>query len=207
GGGEEMRLRVAVRISVEGKVEVGSRTEGKRRADDTDDGVGLASELDGFADDGWIGAEPAVPEAIRNDHDISAARAVFFGCKGAALRDWRAEEAEEFIGDVDAFDLLRTIPAADIHAGAAAVVGGDVVEHLRLLAPHVLLRNRSSGEISLRARIEELDDAVRFGVGKWLQEHRVYNGEDRGVRADAEGEDSDSGHRESGAPAEEAGGV
>ena len=65
----------------------------------------------------------------------------------------RAKEPEELLRDVNAFDLLRTVAAAEVQSGAAGVVGGDILQHLCLRAPDVVFRHGGGGAASLRRAI------------------------------------------------------
>ena len=60
---------------------------------------------------------------------------------------------------------------------------------------------------ALGAAVEEDDDARRIAVRRRLQDDRAHDAENRGVRADAEGERDDGRGREAGRPEQEAHGV
>ena len=81
--------------------------------------------------------------------------------------------------------------AGEIEAGAAEVVGGDVLEDAGLLLPVVELGGGSDGTVALGRREQELDDAVGVRIGERLEQHGVDDGEDGGVGSDAEGQGGD----------------
>ena len=82
---------------------------------------------------------------------------------------------------MDAVDLFRMV-AGEIEAGAAEVVGGDVLKDAGgLLPPVIELGGRSGGAFAVRRCEQELDDAVGVGIGERLEQDGVDDGEDGGV--------------------------
>ncbi len=103
-----------------------------------------------------------------------------------------------------ALELLRAIAAGEVYAGATFIVRRHVLQDFCLFTPHHVLRNRGDVSISLGAAELKLHQAVWLGVGERLQQNCVYDGEDGGVRADAQGQRGDRRSREAGTAAQHA---
>ena len=106
-----------------------------------------------------IATKFALPQAVADDDDVAAVGGVFLGREGAAEDDGRAEEAKYRSVDVDAVDLLRVI-AGDIEAGAAEVVGGDVLKTLVCCCQAWNSVTEATGAVALGRGVHEPDDAV-----------------------------------------------
>ena len=206
GGEEEVALVGAVGVDLEGQPDVGFGVGDEGLAEDSDDGVWLVAEREGAADDVGIASEFALPEAVADDDDFAAVGRVFLRGEGAAQHDGRAKEAEVGFADVDAVDLLGMV-AGEVEAGAAEVVGGDVLKDAGLLPPVVELGGRSGGSFALGRCEQELDDAVGVGIGERLEQDGVDDGEDGGVGSDAKGQGCDGCDGEAGIFEEAAQGV
>ena len=99
---------------------------------------------------------------------------------------------EEFVGDVDTFDLLRMV-TAEVDPRPTGVVGGDVGKNLRLPPPHVVFGNGGRREIALRRGIHEHHYAIRIGEWKWIEQYGVDHGENGGAGADTQRQNRDGG--------------
>ena len=69
------------------------------RAHDTDDGVGLVIEIDGFADGCRVGGVVGLPEFIAEDDFVVLARVVLLRTEGASVDGFDSEDGEEAVGD------------------------------------------------------------------------------------------------------------
>src|SRR5262245_5196133 len=162
GNAEVVGLLVAVRVGLERQVKIGGGVEGETGTQDADDGVRLATKYNSFAGDGGIGAEAALPEAIRQHDHAAAAGTVLIGREGPAEEDRSAEEPEELVRDVNAIDLFGAVAARDVDAGIARI-GGDVFDDLFLFAPDVVLRHIRNRKRTLRGLGHELADTIMLG--------------------------------------------
>jgi hypothetical protein len=66
---------------------------------------------------------------------------------------------------------------------AAPIASND---HWR--APILEIRRRNPAESRLPASLEKPDNFVGSGEWDWVQNHRIYNGKDGGIRSDAKRE-------------------
>ena len=133
-----------------------------------------------------------LPVAVTDNRDrrILAGR-FFFRQKGAALRRLNTQNSEVIRGDDIGESPARGPLVADTdhreivrhHAGEGAVLLADIeIGRIRKTA--------ESLRIFLILRID-LHDLARLFVSRRLEEHRVHETEDGGVRANPEGEDDD----------------
>ena len=149
----------------------------------------------------------ALPESVREHDDfVVAAADEFVLARQAAFGGADLERREESRRDEYRGEALRIAVAGEIDAAPAVGVpeAADVGERRALRAPVVEIERRhgrvehSGGAIG-GVHLEQL-----LRVRKWQrsQQHAVDDGEDRGVRADAERERDDGGDRERGRGAE-----
>lgn len=89
--------------------------------------------------------------------------------------------------------LLRAVAAGEIDARATLVIGGDGVEGLSLLVPHVEAGNGSAVEVAVGGVTTEHDQTARTGERKRCEKHFVHNSEDGGIGADPEGQRNNRG--------------
>ncbi len=184
----------AVGVDLEGNPDIGFGIGKEGFSEDPDDGAGLVAERDAGAHNVGIAAELTLPESVANHDDMAAVRGVFLRCEGAAKLDWRAKEPEIGFGDVEAVDLLGN-DAGKVEARTAKVVSGDVLKDAGLSSPGIEVDRRGRIAVAVGIGVHEPDHAVGLGIGEWLEQDSVDDGEDGGVGSDAEGESGDGGNR------------
>src|SRR5581483_12098012 len=91
------------------------------------DSVAPLIELDGLAENRWIGCVARAPEAIADDRDLIVAILHFFGSEKAAKRGRDAEHRQQIGGSAHASNGFRPVALGDIEAGAAEI--GDILEY------------------------------------------------------------------------------
>ena len=168
---------------------------------DSDDGVGLIAQRERLAHDRRIAAEPALPQAVAQHHDLAAVGRVLLRGEGAAQDHRSAEEAEVALGDVDAVELLRMV-AGEVVAGAGHVVGGHFLEDAGLPLVGVKLGNVGEEAVGQDGGVEEFDHAIGVGIAERLEQHRIDDAEDGGVGSDAQRQRGYGGDGEGGVLAE-----
>ena len=172
---------------------------------DADHGVGNPVENERAADDVRVGAQAAPPELLRENGHPVVPRAVFRREEVSPDHGLDPQHAEEVRGDALRLHVRRAVPRAVqgevvLLEGAQLfedVIGGSPV--LEIAAGHVGARLGMPSE-----RAPQVDEAVGLGIGKWLQDPCVHEAEDRGVRADAEGEGQQGDGAEGRVPAQQA---
>jgi hypothetical protein len=197
GHREEMSHVLRIQIELERHPEIGWRVRDEFSTDDPDDEIRLAIELDGRSHRGRVRAEAVFPQAVAENCETAAVRAVFRSGEGAAGNHRGAEHGEVVCGNMNGLHLLRMIAAGDVHAGAAEVVGGDLLEDTRLLTPESELRNVCAGKRPVRAGVHQLHQRLRVGISQRLEQNGVDDGEDGGVDTDTDSDDKNGDHRES----------
>jgi hypothetical protein len=110
---------------------------------------------------------------VTDDRDASAVGTVFVGSESAAEFHARAEEMEIGRGDVDGLHLLRLVAAGKVDARPAEVVGGDVLEDLRLLRQQVDGGDGMVGIGAVGSSEPDLHDALGVGIRERLKQRRV----------------------------------
>ncbi len=93
--------------------------------------------------------------------------------------------------------LLRAA-SGEIEAGAAKIIGRDILEGIRLRLPFEEFGNGRGDAFAVGEGELELNDAIRVRVGERLQQDRIHNREDGSVGPDAKRQGGDSGDREAG---------
>ena len=116
---------------------------------------------------------------------LTAGRAVRRG-ECAASRGRRRQRVEEFPGVTRAADLRRIAEAGQREARAR--IPGDPLERLARTPPVLEVRIRADVLVEPLPRVvgPQHHQPVGLRVGQRPQQHRVDDGEDRGIRADAE---------------------
>ena len=109
-------------------------------------------------------------------------RPVLVGAEYPAAEDGRSEEAEVARRHPAGPELLGERATRVVDDGRAE--GGDVLHHVRLLAPMLELRGRAGAEVALRRRRLEEDEAIGLRVGERPQEDGVHHAEDGRRRPD-----------------------
>ena len=105
----------------------------------TNDGVDLTVELDRFAWQIQICAEPATPQAIADQRYLVVPWLLLFGQESAAKRRFDAEQRTKIGRHACAPDTLRHVAAREIETRAVGdggiFVRGDVFKNVLTLAP------------------------------------------------------------------------
>jgi hypothetical protein len=110
------------------------------------------------------------------------------------------------LGNVDAVDLLGNC-AGEVEAGTTEIVGRDILKDTGLGSPGVEVDRRAHRAVALGKGVHKLNHAVGLGIGEGLKKDGVYDGEDRGVGPDPEGDGGDGSEGEGRARDEHAEGV
>ena len=189
------RLRIDLKRSPQLRLEA-EALDVEARPEDADDGVRLAAEHDGPADDSRVAAEPARPQPVAHDDDMRRARTILLFGERAAAKDRRAEQPEEVGAHLPSAKLLRRVAGRVVDDVAAE--RRHVLDDVSLLTPVDELGRRGGRPRALRRRVLEVDDAAWIGRRDWLEEHGIDNGKDSRVHADAERERRNRGERERG---------
>jgi hypothetical protein len=162
-----------------------------------DDGIAVAAELDGLADHAGVAAEPALPEAVAEDHRARGPGLVVIGSVEAAEERLHAGERQQVGGGHAAQHALRLARGSEIEALAAR--GGEAGKEVaRLRAPVEIVEPGAGrmGEVG-RGLVED-DHALRIGKGHRPQEREADHAEEHRVGADAERQREHRDGRESG---------
>jgi len=113
GDEQIVALVSAVGIGLQRDEDIGGRIGFECGRQDSDYGGGFTADIGGPADHVRIGTEVRFPKLIAEDRDARTIGRVFIGCEGAAKSGCDAEDAEELGGNVDTFDLLGAVAAAE----------------------------------------------------------------------------------------------
>ena len=165
-----------------------SREPGRRHADDRED---VPVQADLAPDHVGAAAEARLPEVVRDHHYWMRPRGdVVAWFQQASECRLHAEHLEEVAGGDDARHELCGV--ARVEARHDAAPAGQSVEGPGVVAQHRVLRVR---ENAAGAAIH-VDQPLGVRDRQPLEERRVDQAEDRGVRADPEREGEDGGRRE-----------
>jgi hypothetical protein len=161
---------------------------------DPDDGVWVAADAERLADDLRRTREFTHPIAVRNHRHPRRVLAVVVGEYGAAGGRADAEQREVIAGDD--FPDCHPRSGVEVERGEHRAVAGDVLEHVVLRFHIEIVEIRRRAERRRPRRGEHVDEAVGRCHRERLEQHRVDDGEERGVEADADGERRDRDERE-----------
>ena len=163
-----------------------------------DDRHGPAVDRHGLADDLGVGAEAALPEAVRQDDEgMRVSGSVVVGAKDAPQHCRDAEHVEEIPRHEVRVGLLRGPLVAQVYR--CPPVREHPLEGLGLVAEVHVHRVGDGGQVEAlvvgRARVRTggIQHHQAFGVlhGQDAQEHLVHQREDGRVGADAQGQGED----------------
>ncbi len=150
----------------------------------------------GLANDAGVAAIAVLPDAVAKDDDRGGARTIVIGNEVASQERGLAKQLEASRRDVGAGVALRR-PALVAHVHRRAAVRGEAVERLGGFAPilEVLIRDAHvAGAHGVTCA--QGQDPIRFGNRQAADQHRIDEGEDRGVDADPERQGDDCDKRE-----------
>ena len=138
------------------------------------------------ADNGRVRAKPARPQSVRENHDPLAAGLAVGRGESPASRGRHAERVEEVGCHPAAADLRRVTAARQRHARAK--VRRHPLERRARTPPVLEVRIRADVLVEPLTRVVGPDhhQPVGLRVGKRPKQHGVDDGENRGVRSDAE---------------------
>ncbi len=159
-----------------------------------DYGVGGSIDLNGLADDVGIGAE-TFPKLVQQNDNVVFSGDTFFRKEVAAIAKRRAHHAIHARRCELAFKIFRLILGCKVEAAA-----GECIQILkdRVLAfpvEEVLRGNPVAASLNLRPHHDKL---VGLGIGHGREQRGIDDGEDGGIRANAEGESQDGRGRKDG---------
>ncbi len=156
----------------------------------SDHDVRLAVEGDGAAHDAGVPAEAALPQAMAEHDDARVTRLLFFGRERASELRRHAQKREDVRREAHAVDALRPVVAPEVRAPGLGRAHGLEAGRVPPPVEEVPRRHRA------RAPGEDDGETVRVDIGEWTQQDRVHDAEDRGGRADAQGQGQHGGGRE-----------
>ncbi len=160
------------------------------------DHVALAVEDERLPDQAGIGAESPLPEAVAQDDLRLVARRVEDPAQGGL----DAEEGEQAGRGLQGRQLFG--PATAGEDRRPGVGGGEAIEGPASPPPfqEIRRRRRIAGFAAPCLVRESRHEPVGFAVGQRAEEDRIDDGEDGGVRADAEGQGRDRHRGHAGPP-------
>ena len=128
------------------------------------------------------------------------------GCEETPGDRMGSKNGKELRGHLSGPETLRFVPAFTSERDATIGQGRQAGEDVLLGAPveKVLRRHRIPRRhcVVFQAALEDRDQADTFLERQWPEHHAVDDGEDRGGRADAQGQEDERDGREPGSPAE-----
>src|SRR5690348_1043522 len=170
----------------EREVPLVKKTEGLRQ--DADDAVRAAVDDEGFADDGRIAAEIALPVAVGQDSGERRVRSVVRWREKPPERGGNTQCSERVVGYVESLNVLWLRRAGDV--GSLADVKADGLEAVGLVAKNEIVLGRhvvDEGIEGERANVDG-DELLGMRVRERLEQNPFDDAENCGVGADAEGE-------------------
>jgi len=169
---------------------------GYRRFQNADNGCRARAEPDGPAEHGRIALERVRPEAVGEDGRARGARAVVARIEQPTEDRVQSHHLEIRAADDPGAHHTRLSEADHREADRREVA--ERAERLDALAQILDLRHRERGVLDADAAraLPDVDEARLVAVDERTQEDAADDAEDRGVRADAEGQRQDDRRRE-----------
>ena len=191
-----------VRRHVGGRSDVG---KAEVAGEDTDHGIRFAAHAQRFTNDVGIAIEQLLPAVPCEHDDVVVALGRFLRCEVAPKEGLNAENMEEVGRYGHRSDDVRMI-AVGRDADTFVLEDGCVLQGLRvLLQAQVMEVIAGNGGILVAHLLHHLahdHEPAGIAISKGLEEDGVHYAEDRGDRADAQGECENSGQGEAGRFAE-----
>ena len=136
---------------------------------------------------------------MAQDHDVALAGAIFLRRERASENRLHTQDGKESGRDGGTADGLGAFSTA--HIEALKSIRSHLLERTVLALPVQVIRGRDGEQAhsreALRGRdVPDLHDAGGVLIGQRTKEHRVHDGEDRGVGSYAERQDEYSGQGE-----------
>ncbi len=201
GGLAVVAPRVLVRGERDRKVDVADG-EQELRGHHADHGEGLAVQRERAADHLGVAAEAALPESVRQHHDLLVARDVVRGTEGAPERRRDPQHVEEVGGDAQPRDPLRVLVAVQVPAPVREA--RDALERAGAVAVVAELGQREGIAVGRGVAGVDPVEPLRLGEGQRLEQHRVQDAVERRVGADPERQRHEREQREAGGEGEAA---
>ena len=157
-------------------------------------GVRFPRDPDLFSEDAGVGAEPAAPDVVGENHDrlfgLQLAR-----IEGATNAGREPDRTEELTRHGQAAQLLRGALVAQVHFFGA--VRRDRLESSAMVANELVLQRSQCRNVATpRPDPPDVREIVGTRDRQRPQERRVYHGKERGARSDAERHRENGGSRE-----------
>src|SRR5947207_9052236 len=169
--------------------------------EDTDDGGRTiahkpAVEPDGLAQDGRILPKSGSPETIRENNDASSLRTVVLGSDETTEDMVEAHDIKEGAADDAGLHYARLTQADHGEFGGREIA--ERAQSFNTGAQILDFRHGKRGVLvaSARGALADVDQPVLITADEWLEEHAAHQGEDGGIRADAERQRQDHGDRQ-----------
>ena len=162
---------------------------------DPHDLVGLAVQPQGRAEEGGIGAEAPLPEAVPEHDHVLPPRLLLLREECASPPGGCAQRLEEVGRDEQAMHPLGLAGAGQV--GVPGARGRDAGEHARLAPMVEEGRGRARGH-HVRVAVLEEENALRIPVWELLQEDGVEDAEGRHAGGEGQAQRRDDGEREAG---------
>src|ERR1700733_3556280 len=165
----------------------------KVRGHHTNHGVLLAIKLDVAANYRVIRSKIALPQAVAQHHNVIAAGRRVARHESTSENWIHSKQREKTWRRHCALDALGAITSG--HAGLPAAGSRDLGEDMILRSPIQVVGGRGVARLHALKRLRNRYNAIRIRIWKRMQEHLVYDAEDRRGAADAEcqGNDGDRG--------------
>jgi len=190
---------------------VGAAREGEARRHHAGHDHGVAVEDRLPAHHPRVGAEPAPPAGVGEQHRRGLARGVVGGHQPPAQRGRGAQQRGEVAGDADDVELARIAAAGQRHGGG--LHHGEPLQRAALAPPVVEIAVGDRQLVGQAGRLRQRrvrgprhHQPAGVAERRRLEQRRVDDAEDRGVAADAERQGEHGGKGEAGLPGEAAGG-
>src|SRR5215469_8710054 len=158
----------------------------------------LAVQQHGFADDGGIAGESALPQPVAQNHLLVVAELLFLHPKGSANRGLNPDGVEKIRGDERANKSFRLAGARQIHA--VVLPYRDFFIRMALRFPvEIIGRGHRAKVHGLSGRkAEQHHQAIKIGQGHRLAQESDGHAEYRRVGSNAQSQGNHSQRSESG---------
>jgi hypothetical protein len=152
---------------------------------DANDGVLLTIQRCVAADDAGVATEMALPQAVRENHDVLLANRAFFQSKGASEQQGHAEHVEVVCRHAASLYLFRRSRREREPLTTPTRYAGE--RPVTPLPIRQICRRYLVPLFTTRVGVEESDQPLWFGVRQRAQQHGIDHRKERGVRAYTQG--------------------
>ena len=192
-----MRLVLRSHFKLKRQPKIGRIIRDKFAPDHPHNLIRLLIELNSVADDAPISAKSPLPQAVTEHNHIPSVWAVFGSGKSPSCNHRRTQDRKIIGAYMHTLDLFRLIAARQVQSGASAVVRGSLPKDARLLPPDIELGHVRAGERPLIAGVHQMHERLRIRIGERLEQNRINDREDGGIRADPDRNHKNREDRES----------